>query len=146
MKKILLFITCTFSLLVSGSLSSTEIINMVAKIKEERIGISLAKLDATANPFPIQKKKKKQIEEKKEENLTVYTPAPVEVVYKLDAILNHAGFINNKWYRKGDTLDNYKVGYVSKESVTLRSKSGNRVLKLERRKKKFIKLKQGYRE
>ena len=146
MKKILLFITCTFSLLVSGSLSSTEIINMVAKIKEERIGISLAKLDATANPFPIQKKKKKQIEEKKEENLTVYTPAPVEVVYKLDAILNHAGFINKKWYRKGDTLDNYKVGYVSKESVTLRSKSGNRVLKLERRKKKFIKLKQGYRE
>ena len=145
MKKILLLITLGFTLLVSGSLSSDEILNMVSKIKEERVGISLAKLDGTANPFII--KKKKKLEEKKEENLTVYTPPPpvVEIVYKLDAILNHAAFINKKWYRTGDTIDNYRVGYISRYSVTLESESGNRVLTLEKRKKKFIKLKQGYR-
>ena len=144
MKKILVFITLGFTLLLSGSLSSNEILNMVSKIKEERVGISLAKLEGTANPFII--KKKKKIEEKKEENLTVYTPPPVvEIVYKLDAILNHAAFINKKWYRTGDTLDNYKVGYISKDSVTLKSDSGKRVLKLEKREKKFIKLNRGYR-
>ncbi len=142
MKKILLFITFSFTLLLSGSLSSDEILNMVSKIKEEREGISLAKLEGTSNPFIIKKKKKK--EEKKEENLTVYTPPIVEVVYRVDAILNHAAFINKKWYRTGDTLDNYKVGYISKDSVTLKSESGNRVLKLEKR-KRLIKLHKGYR-
>ena len=142
MKKILVLITLGFTLLISGSLSSTEILNMVSKIKEERVGISLSKLEGTANPFII--KKKKKIEEKKEENLTVYTPQVVEVVYKLDAILNHAAFINKKWYRTGDTLNNYKVGYVSRYLVTLENENGNKVLKLERRKKKFIKLHQGH--
>ena len=141
MKKIVLLITLGFTLLISGSLSTTEILNMVSKIKEEREGISLVKLEGTSNPFIL--KEKKKIEEKKEENLTVY--APVEIVYKVDAILNHAAFINKKWYRTGDTLDEYKIGYVSKYSVTLESENGNRVLKLERRKKKFIKLNQGYR-
>ena len=138
MKKILILITLSFSLLISGSLSSAEILNMVSKIKEERLGISLAKLEGTANPFII--KTKKKIEEKKEENLTVYTPPHIERVYRVDAILNHAAFINKKWYRRGDSLDEYKVGYVSRYSVTLNSENGNRVLKLERRKKKFIKL------
>lgn len=143
MKKILILIILSFSLLISGSLSSTEILNMVSKIKEERVGISLAKLEGTANPFIIKKKEKKKIAEKKEENLTIY--APVEIVYKVDAILNHAAFINKKWYRTGDTLNNYKIGYVSKYSVTLENENGNKVLKLERRKKKFIKLNQGHR-
>ena len=141
MKKILILIILSFSLLISGSLSSTEILNMVSKIKEERVGISLSKLEGTANPFII--KVKKKIEEKKEENLTVY--APIDIVYKVDAILNKAAFINKKWYRTGDTIDNYKVGYVSKYSVTLENENGNKVLKLERRKKKFIQLNQGYR-
>ncbi len=138
MKKILILITLSFSLLISGSLSSAEILNMVSKIKEERIGISLAKLDGTSNPFIV--KTKKKVEEKKEDNVTVYIPPPVvERVYKVDAILNHAAFINKKWYRRGDVLDDYKVGYVSRYSVTLKSENGKRVLKLERR-KKFIKL------
>ena len=138
MKKILILITLSFSLLISGSLSSAEILNMVSKIKEERIGISLGKLDGTSNPFIV--KTKKKVEEKKEDNVTVYIPPPVvERVYKVDAILNHAAFINKKWYRRGDVLDDYKVGYVSRYSVTLNSENGKRVLKLERR-KKFIKL------
>jgi len=142
MKKILLFITFGFTFLISGSLSSTEILNMVSKIKEERVGISLSKLEGTANPFII--KKKKKVAEKKEDNLTVYTPPPIEIVYKLDAILNHAAFINKKWYRKGDSIDDYNVAYISKYSVTLTNESGKRVLKLEKRKKKFIKLNKGY--
>ncbi len=141
MKKIFIFIILSFTLLLAGSLSSNEIINMVSKIKEERDGISLVKLEGTANPFIL--KKKKRIEEKKDENITIYTP--VEIVYKLDAILNHAAFINKKWYRTGDTIDNYKVGYISKYSVRLEGKSGNRVLRLEKRKRKFIKLNKGYR-
>ena len=141
MKKVLILITFGFTLLISGSLSSTEILNMVSKIKEERVGISLGKLEGTSNPFILQKKKK--VEEKQDDNVTIYVP--VEIVYKVDAILNHAAFINKKWYRTGDRLGEYRVGYVSKYSVTLEKENGNRVLKLERKKKKFIKLNQGRR-
>ena len=141
MKKVLILITFGFTFLISGSLSSTEILNMVSKIKEERVGISLVKLEGTSNPFILQKKKK--VEEKQDDNVTIYVP--VEIVYKVDAILNHAAFINKKWYRTGDRLGEYRVGYVSKYSVTLEKENGNRVLKLERKKKKFIKLNQGRR-
>ena len=134
MKKIIILTTLSYSILFSGSLSSEEILNMVSKIKEERKGITLAKLENTANPFVI---KEKKVVETKEEEKSVIQIVP-EVVYKVDAILNRAAFINKKWYRTGDKLGNYTIGYVSQTSVTLESSSGNKVLKLEKKKKNFI--------
>lgn len=140
---ILLSITLLSSLLSSASLSSTEITEMVAKIKKERVGISLAKLESTANPFIIRLPKPEEVEE--EVLAEILPTAPVQVVYHLKAILNKAAFIDKKWYKQGDTIGNYKVGYISSHSVELKNGTENRILSLEKKKKKFIKLNRGYR-
>ena len=141
-----IFITMVlFSIsLFSISLTSSEITNMVAEIKKERKGISLFTLVSTENPFIIKIPKKKEVKEVKEAKKRVAIVA-VETVYTLKAILNKAAFIDKKWYKKGDTIGDYKVGNVSSTSVVLKRASGNRTLSLEKNKKKFIKLNRGYR-
>jgi len=141
MKKATLLTILLSTFLFSVSLSPTEITNMISKIKEERVGISLSKLEGTLNPFLLHTKGKTAKKEHKKESTTV---VPVEVDYVVNAVLNHSAFINKKWYKTGDTLGNYKVGYISRNSVRLKSESGNKVLKLEKKKKKFIKVKEGY--
>lgn len=136
MKKIIMVVSLLSSLLYSSSLSFEEITSMVSKIKKERVGISILKLETTVNPFVL-------VLPKKEENLTkeivpVIKRIIVEPVYKLEAILNNAVFINKKWYKRGSKLGLYKIGYISKTSVTLKSSQGNKILSLK--KKKFIKL------
>jgi len=131
------------SILFASSLSSSEITNMISKIKEERKGIKLSTLEGTSNPFLIKVKKK---ETKKEEKPTLLIPTVVvEEQVNLTAILNHAAFINKKWYKRGDKVGSYRVGYVSRHSVTLKSANGNKTLRLKKKNRNFIKLKQGYR-
>jgi hypothetical protein len=109
---------------------------MISKIKEERVGISIDKLESTVNPFLV-------IKIKKEENLTkeevpLIKEVIVEPSYSLDAILNHAVFINKKWYKKGSKIGQYKLVYIGKNTVTLRSREKEKILSLK--KKKYIKL------
>ena len=141
MKKIAIVAVCLTPLLFSVSLSQTEITDMVSKIKEERMGITLRTLDGTLSPFIL--KEKEKIPEKVEGKVVV--PTVIEKAYKLKAILNNAAFINKKWYKKGDKIDNYKVGFIRATSVTLKNSSGNKTLSLEKKNKKFIKLNQGNR-
>ncbi|MBU1668362.1 hypothetical protein KKC13_08060 [bacterium] len=128
------------SYLCSGSLSSSEITNMISKIKEEREGIGMDKLEHTVNPFRLNKK-----QEVIEDASGLMEELPIEPEYVLEAVLNHAAFINNKWYKNGDTLGIYRVGYVGRSSVTLKSASGHKTLVMKKIKKKkmFIKLNQG---
>lgn len=142
LKLFILNILCTSSLF-SASLSSTEIITMVAEIKKERLGISLAKLEDTGRPFIIKLPKQKESTEVREEVAEVVAVA--EVDYQLKAILNHAAFINTKWYKKGATIGNYKIANILTASVILEGSSGNRTLNLEKKKKLFIKSNRGYR-
>ncbi|HHD81916.1 MAG TPA: hypothetical protein ENK82_09980 [Campylobacterales bacterium] len=131
-----------FSLsLMAGSLSTLEITDMVNKIKEERVGISLSTLEGTANPFILKVPKPKPVEEDHKNDTPVNKP--VEVVYLLKAVLNKKAFIDGKWYKTGDTLGEYTVGKISTHSVVLKGSSGNRVLNLESKKKR-IKLNRGY--
>jgi len=137
MKKIVSMLLLLSFTLYSGSLSSEQITSMVSKIKKERVGISIFKLETTLNPFVL-------VAPKKEENLTKKVVVPtikkivVEPIYELEAILNNAVFINKKWYKRGNKLGIYKVGYISKTSVILEGSHGNKTLSLK--KKKFIKL------
>ena len=127
------------SLISASSLSSEEITTMISKIKEERVGIALSKLENTENPFIINKKKEVvQTAEKK-----VIEAVRQEIDYQLHAILNHAAFINGKWYKKGSKLGIYRIAYIGKKSVNLTSKEGNKTLSIKKRKKQFIKLNKG---
>lgn len=131
------------SSLFSASLSSTEITNMVAEIKKKRKGVSLSILETTQNPFVMYVPPKKEFA--KPSPVLMISPKALEVVYTLKAILNHAAFIDKKWYKQGDRLGEYKVGYVSSSSVVLKSENGNKTLRLANKKKSFIKSNRGYR-
>ena len=139
MKKLSIVSILLSSLLCAGSLSPDEITNMVKNIKKERAGIALTILEKTENPFIIHKKKKTVENVKKEATKEVHQ----EVVYTLHAILNHAAFIDGKWYKKGDKLGTYRIGYIGKQSVTLSSKFAKKTLQLKKRKNKFINLNKG---
>lgn len=141
MKK-LFMISTLFSTFLYSSIDSSEITNMISKIKEERVGISMAKLDGTVTPFIMNVKKETKVEEKKIKAVMAKRVI-AEVVYKLDAILNHAAFINKKWYKKGDKLGTYTIGSMGKSSVVLKRKSGNKTLFIKKKKKNFIELNQG---
>ena len=135
MKKIITISSLYFSLIMAGSISPDKITKMIEEIKEERVGIKIEKLETTVNPFIIKKKV--------EENLTKDAPPViieevVEVVYTLEAILNHAAFINKKWYKKGSKIDDYRVVNINKNSVTLKSSHGSRIIPLK--KKTYMKL------
>ncbi|RUM67926.1 MAG: hypothetical protein DSZ07_07860 [Sulfurovum sp.] len=139
-----IFITSIFlsSLVYSSSLSPAEITEMISKIKKERAGISIEKLEDTVSPFIIKVEEVKEVKEenltKEEKIVTVIKKVIVETNYTLSAILNHAAFINKKWYKKGSKIDQYKIIYIGKETVTLKSSEKKRTLSLK--KKKHIKL------
>jgi len=143
MKKIstLLLLPITTVWLWSASLSSTEITNMVAKIKEERSGINLATLETTVNPFPIVKRQPKEVQ--KEEVNGVVLPKE-EPIYLLSAILNHAAFINKKWYKVGQKVGDYQVAHIGNNVVTLKNKGGMKLLSLKKNKQQFIQHHKGY--
>ena len=140
--KISIYIVLLSSFLFSKSLSSTEIQKMVAKIKKERVGIGLAKLEGTGNPFPIRiVEKKEPIVEKIVEDIVEMIP---EEVHILKAIFNNKVFINKKWYKRGDSVGTYKVGAISSDSVVLESATAKRILSLNKTKKNFIQLNRGH--
>jgi NCAIR mutase (PurE)-related protein len=138
MKKIFILFTLFSSLLWSASLSSAEITEMISKIKEERVGISIEKLESTVNPFIVIQIKKEENLTKEKEAVMVVEEVIIEPTYSLDAILNHAVFINKKWYKKGSKIDQYRVTYIGKKTVTLKSSEKEKILSLK--KKKYIKL------
>ena len=139
MRKVYIMAMFASSLLSAGSLSSEEITNMISKIKEERAGIALSKLENTENPFIIVKKEKAvKVVEKK-----VIKKVQPEIDYQLHAILNHAAFINGKWYKKGSKLGNYRITYIGKKSVDLTSAEGGKTLSIKKRKSKFMNLNKG---
>ena len=121
--------------LYSVSLSHQEITKMVTKIKDERAGIGLEILDNTPNPFAIVEEVEKKVEEIKVEKPK--EKSVVTVSYQITAVLNHAAFINKKWYRVGDKLGVYKVTHVGKSSVTLKSGREVKQLVIPQKKKKF---------
>ena len=112
------------------SLSHAEITNMVEKIKHQRTGIDLKHLESTPNPFNINKIKEK----------AAIKEVAKETVYNLTAIFNRAAFINGKWYKRGEKVDNYTVSRIGKKSVTLVNGSNKKILKLSK-KKNIIKFK-----
>jgi hypothetical protein len=137
MKRLLITNALLSISLFASTLSMAEITNMVNKIKKEREGISLSTLESTENPFLTRKPVEKPVEELGELGELVL---PAEINYALKAVFNRKAFIDDKWYKKGETIGGYTITNISSTSVVLESPSGNRVLNLEH-KKKLIKLK-----
>lgn len=117
------------NLIYAGTLSHEKITHMVSKIKQERVGISLIKLNDTANPFILYVPPKEEVKQE----VAKVKLVKKEIVYGLKAIMNHRGFINGKWYKEGDKLGEYKIGNITTSSVLLRGSKGNKTLKLKKK-------------
>jgi len=137
MKKLFTLSLLSVSSIYGASISASEITNMITQIKKERVGIALTQLNSTKDPFLVNKVEEK-VEEVKKKVVKAKKAVVVAKVYKLDAILNHAAFINKKWYKKGDKLDEYIVQSLSKSSVVLKSKSGVKKTLSMKKKKNII--------
>jgi len=133
--KIVSLIALGTTSLFSISLSSEEIVKMVSEIEKERKGVLLSTLENTASPFTLNTIKQKEF--------NGVVQGTEEIVYTLKAILNKAAFINKKWYKRGDMIGKYKVGYMTSSSVVLKGPDGNKKLSLKKKKKNFIKLNRG---
>jgi len=119
----------------SSTLSHVEIKTMVEKTKHRREGIDTSILENMPNPFAI-----KEVEEKKvvEKVIAKIVKKKVVVVHTLTAILNHAAFIDGKWYKVGDKVGTFTLVSIDYDSVNLKSKTEQKKLSIKKEKRKFI--------
>jgi len=143
MKKSILVINLLgmVSVLYANSLSRKEIVSMVNAIKKERSGVNIRILQSTPNPFAIYKKP--EVKPKVIEAVVPEPPKEEEVViepfeHKLLAILNHAAFIDGKWYKIGDKLEAYTLVSMGEDQVVFKRGEEKRTLAIPKVKKKFI--------
>jgi len=125
MKKIFL-LPLTLTMLLNADLSVKQIEDMVVKIHEKRVGVELATLESTKDPF---------MRLKEENNVTA--PIAPEIVEKkmiLHAIVNGKAYINDSWKNVDDTVMGYTVKFIGKSGVVLRN--GNLIKKLYLKKKR----------
>jgi hypothetical protein len=135
-KTVILFILTLSSILNAATLSHVEIKTMVEKIKHQRDGIEISVLETTPNPFAIVEKVEEVKEEiKKEEKVQIIKK---EVVHHLSAILNHAAFIDGKWYKVGDKVGAFILVSINYDTVDLKSKKEQKKLSIKKEKRKFI--------
>ncbi|RUM73238.1 MAG: hypothetical protein DSZ11_06340 [Sulfurovum sp.] len=120
----------------ASTLSHVEIKTMVEKTKHKREGIDTSILENMPNPFAI----KEVAEEKKvvEKTVAKIVKKKVVVVHHLTAILNHAAFIDGKWYKIGDKVGTFTLVSIDYDSVNLKSKTEQKKLSIKKEKRKFI--------
>ena len=119
-----------------ATLSHVEIKTMVDKIKHQREGIDISLLDDTPNPFAIKEVvEEKKVEKKKKVKVV---KKKVEVVHHLTAILNHAAFIDSKWYKVGDKIGSFTLISINYDSVDLKFKKEQKKLSIKKEKRKII--------
>jgi hypothetical protein len=112
-----LYVTISYA-----DLSVKQIENMIHKIHLKREGIDLKTLGQTKEPF---------VQLKEEDNITVVVKPKIkkkDVKLSLHAIVANKAYINNGWKKVGDVILGYKVEYIGKRGVVLRS--GNSIRKL----------------
>lgn len=91
------------------------------KIAEKRLGVQSQIIDTIANPFEAISKKDPMNEENNE-------TAVKEPSFVLQAILSQKAKINDKWYRKHDTIGEYKLIALGHDNVVLQSETEKKEL------------------
>ena len=125
MKKLFLLLL-PLTVLLNADLSVKQIEEMVLKIHEKRVGVDLATLEGTKDPF---------IRLQEENNITtVIVPEKVGEKLLLHSIVNGKAYINDSWKSVNDVIMGYTLKYVGKRGVVLRN--GNHIKKLFLQKKR----------
>jgi len=120
MKKLLaLGIVLTMPLVVlANNPSSHDLINkQINEIKPPRVGVNLADVTKTKNPFIMFKVNKKG------KKVTYAVKKKVKLTpLKLESSINKSVKINGKWYKEGERIRHYTIVKVSSGEVLLKSR------------------------
>ena len=130
----MLFFTINLS---SNELSWVD--EQIEAIKPERSGLKSSSISSMKDPFIFLKKYKKSLKITKKSvptslnKISATSTESVKVIQKkknlsLSAVINKSALINSQWYKKGDTVNGYKLSEVNKKSIVLTKKSKKLVL------------------
>jgi len=98
-----------------------EIIDeLIKEIKKKRIGLSEKDIK---NPFESYIKNSSKKEQRSSIAKKVQT---TKIEFRLNAIINNKAKINNKWYKIGSSIDNYKITVQNNRCIELQN-SNNRI-------------------
>jgi len=98
-----------------------EIIDeLIKEIKKKRIGLSEKDIK---NPFESYIKNSSKKEQRSSIAKKVQT---TKIEFRLNAIINNKAKINNKWYKIGSSIDNYKITMQNNQCIELQN-SNNRI-------------------
>ena len=98
-----------------------EIIDkLIKEIKKKRIGLSEKDIK---NPFESYIKNSSKKEQRSSIAKKVQT---TKIEFRLNAIINNKAKINNKWYKIGSSIDNYKITVQNNQCIELQN-SNNRI-------------------
>ncbi len=111
MKKLALFTIATV-ISLNAELSMEQIDNMVMKIQQKRVSKMNIDYKVVPSPFIIIKKDS-------DTNDTIVTTPTKKVSFELSAIINNSAHINGKWYKVGDSMNDYNVTEISDTEVKL---------------------------
>ena len=106
----------TFSLVLMISLNAEfsveQINNMVTKIQQKRVSKMNIDYRSVPSPFIVIKKDE-------DSNKTVAMSPKKQMSFDLSAIINHSAFINGKWYKVGDSMNDYNITKIGDTEVKL---------------------------
>ena len=120
MKKIAL-LALFISINLNAELSIEQIDNMVNKIQQKRI--SKRNIDYRNVPSPFILIKKDENDKK-----AVVSSLTKELSLKLNAIINDTAFINGRWYKVGESVNDYNITKIDDRKVEL--KKGKNTMEL----------------
>ncbi len=131
MKKILIA-----SFLFQILLVADEIDTYVEKIKQQRVShIDKNEIKKLKSPLPKIVVVDKNIS-KADQNISAETETIPTFVLK--AIMNDSAFINDRWVKKGDTIDNYKVVDIMEDAVYLSNGKKSKMIFFKKKNGKII--------
>ncbi len=117
MRRIFIFLTLYFSYLLSENIDVKTILKDMESLEKEKR--SFSKIVINYDPFfPTKKDKKKRTVYKKQQKKS----------YKLKAILNKKAFINDRWFKLGERVGEYKIIKITSTKVVLEKGRKRKVL------------------
>ncbi len=120
MKNLLLSIALLSSALYANELNWVD--EQVQAIKPARSGMKNKELSSLKNPFIfIKKTDKKGVKSDKKIGLKKVVKKKVNL--KLTLVINQSAQISGKWYKKGETINGYKIEEITPRAVLLKKKN-----------------------
>ena len=135
-----ILMTILFSALNISANELAWVDEQIEAIKPSRVGLKSSSISSMKDPFIFLKKYKEEIITKNkatptslnkasslQTSLKVVTPSKSKKL-SLTAVINQSALISGQWYKKGDSINGYKLSEVNKKSVLLTKKSKKLIL------------------